>query len=145
MLDVLEHVADEGGLLGAVRALLRPGGTVLVSVPAFQFLWSIHDEVLQHVRRYTARRLRGALEASGFDVHRLTYTNVVAFLPAVVVRGLLPHLGFGRVAGTDFTVGSAWLNRALVATYRLEARAVRRLRLPLGLSVAAVARPRAAT
>jgi len=140
MLDVLEHFADEGPLLGAVRRLLRPGGTLLVSVPAYQFLWSTHDVVLQHVRRYTARRLRQALGAAGFAVRRVTYTNVVAFPPAVLVRGLLPRLGLARRAGTDFRVHAPWVNRLLVEIYRLESRALRRGgRLPAGLSVAALA------
>jgi SAM-dependent methyltransferase len=142
MLDVLEHYRDEGALLTAVRALLRPSGALLVSVPAFQFLWSAHDEVLQHVRRYTARRLRGVLERGGFTVRHLTHTNVVAFPPALVVRGLLPRLGVRRAPGTDFRVHAPWVNRALIATYRLESLALRRgLRIPLGLSVAALATP----
>jgi SAM-dependent methyltransferase len=138
LLDVLEHFADEQALLAQVRRLLRPGGTLLVSVPAYQFLWSEHDEVLHHVRRYTARRLRRALEAAHLRIGRLTYTNVVAFPPAAVVRGVLPRLGIRRAPGTDFRLHAPWVNRALVAAYRLEAAALPRLALPLGLSVAAV-------
>jgi len=141
LLDVLEHFADEAALLNAVRRLLRPGGSLLVSVPAFQFLWSVHDEVLHHVRRYTAGRLRRALEKGGFAVRRLTYTNVVAFPPALIVRGFLPRVGIQRGAETDFHIHASWVNRALIGTYRLEARTLRRLRrLPLGLSVAALAK-----
>src|SRR5437764_731092 len=84
MLDVLEHAIDDVGLLRAVGALLRPGGMVLVSVPAFQGLWSPHDEVLHHLRRYTARGLRRVMNEAGFVVERLTYTNVAAFPPAVL-------------------------------------------------------------
>jgi SAM-dependent methyltransferase len=141
LLDALEHFADESAALGDIRALLRPGGWLLVSVPAFQFLWSTHDEVLHHVRRYTAGTLRRALERSRFAVHRVTYTNVVAFLPALVLRGLLPRLGIARSEGTDLDIPPNWLNRALTGTYRLEAKALRYLpRLPVGLSVAALAR-----
>jgi SAM-dependent methyltransferase len=141
MLDVLEHFDDEAGLLASVRALLRPGGTLLVSVPAFQFLWSKHDEVLQHVRRYTARRLRRVLADAGFIVDRVSYTNVVAFPPAFVVRGILGRLRGGDAAVTDFEEHGAFVNESLVATYRLEAAALRRgWRLPIGLSVAAVVR-----
>lgn len=141
MLDVLEHFEDEAGLLANVRALLRPGGSVLVSVPAFQFLWSAHDEVLHHVRRYTAGRLRRALAAADFVVDRLTYTNVVAFPPAVVVRGVIGRLRGGAAAVTDFEEHGPLVNGSLLATYRLEAALIRRgWRLPVGLSVAAVAR-----
>jgi SAM-dependent methyltransferase len=142
LLDVLEHVPDEAALLGAVRRLLRPKGVVLVSVPAFQFLWSTHDDVLMHLRRYTAGGLRRALERGGFSVRRLTYTNVAAFAPALVVRGMLQRLGVPRARGTDFRTHARWVNRALLATYELEAALLRRRgRLPVGLSVAAVAAP----
>src|SRR5262249_36544899 len=125
MLDVLEHFHDEAAVLDTARALLRPGGTLLVSVPAYQALWSQHDVVLQHVRRYTARRLRRALEAGGFVVRRLTYTNVAALPPAALVRGILPRLGVHRPAGTDFRTHAGWVNRALVGLYELEAAALR--------------------
>jgi SAM-dependent methyltransferase len=140
LLDVLEHSADERALLAGVRALLRPGGTLLVSVPAFQFLWSVHDEVLHHVRRYTARRLRRALADGGFTIRRVTYTNTLAFPPALIVRGLLPRLGLARGSGTDFRTPASWANRALVAAYQLEAKVLRYVpRLPMGVSVAALA------
>jgi hypothetical protein len=113
-----------------------------VSVPAYPFLWSAHDEVLHHVRRYTAPRLRHALARGGFRVRRLTYTNVAAFPAAVVVRGLLSRLGRGASGRTDFRRHPRWLNRMLIGTYRLEALALRNgLRLPVGLSVAALATP----
>jgi SAM-dependent methyltransferase len=140
MLDVLEHHADERGFLENVRLLLRPGGALLVSVPAFQFLWSEHDEALHHVRRYTAGRLRRVLELARFSVRRLTYTNLLAFPPALLVRGVLKRFGFGREGGTDFTPPNPLLNRLLIAGYRLEASSLRWVpRLPVGLSVAAVA------
>jgi len=142
LMDALEHFAEEGPLLEDVARILRPDGWLLISVPAFQFLWSEHDEVLHHFRRYTARTLRRALEASHFTVERLTYTNVVAFPPAVVLRGIVARLGISRRRGTDFSVQSPWINKALVAAYRLEAKALGRVRrFPFGLSVAALARP----
>jgi SAM-dependent methyltransferase len=141
-LDVLEHFDDEAALLASLRALLRPGGWLLVSVPAFAFLWSPHDEVLHHVRRYTAGRLRRVLLDAGFTLERVTYTNVVAFPPALIVRGLLPRIGLRRPVGeTDFRVHASWVNRLLTGAYRLEAALLRRVPgLPVGLSVAAVAR-----
>jgi SAM-dependent methyltransferase len=141
LLDVLEHFADEQRLLADVRALVRSGGRVLVSVPAFQFLWSEHDEVLQHVRRYRAGALRRVLEAARFTIERLTYTNVAAFPPALVVRGVLQRLGLWAGGRTDFREHGALVNGTLVGAYRLEAEALARgLRIPVGLSVAAVAR-----
>ena len=139
LLDSLEHVEDELALLAEVRRLLTPAGRLLVSVPAFAFLWSAHDEVLHHLRRYTAPGLRAVLERSGLAVRRLTYTNIFAFPPALAVRGLLPLLGVRRREGTDFRTHARSTNALLLAAYRVEAALLRRLRLPVGLSVAAVA------
>jgi SAM-dependent methyltransferase len=142
MLDVLEHFADEAAVLAGVRALLRPGGALFISVPAFQALFSDHDVTLRHFRRYSAPQLRRVLEANGFAIRRLTYTNVAALPPAALVRGLLPRLGLRGGGGTDFREHAPWLNRLLVGTYKLEAAALRVLpRLPAGLSVAAIAEP----
>jgi SAM-dependent methyltransferase len=142
LLDVIEHFADDAAVLRAVRPLLRPGGAVLVSVPAFQALFGEHDVALRHFRRYSPGGLRRALEAGGFTVRRLTYTNVAALPPAALVRGLLPRLGLRRRAGTDLYEHAPWVNRVLIGLYRLEAAALRVLpRLPPGLSVAAVAEP----
>jgi hypothetical protein len=83
--------------------------------------------------------VRQSLEAGGFVVRRLTYTNVVALPPAALVRGLLPRLGIHRPPGTDFREHAAWVNQLLIGIYRLEAATLRVLpRLPLGLSVAAI-------
>ena len=139
LLESLEHVEDELALLAEVRRLLTPAGRLVVSVPAFAFLWSAHDEVLYHLRRYTAPGLRAVLERSGLAVRRLTYTNIFAFPPALAVRGLLPLLGVRRREGTDFRTHARSTNALLLAPYRVEAAPLRRLRLPVGLSVAAVA------
>jgi SAM-dependent methyltransferase len=140
MLDVLEHFVDEAAVLRDVGRLLRPDGTLLVTVPAYQALFNEHDVAVQHVRRYAAPQLRRALQSNGFVVRRLTYTNVAALAPAAILRGLLPRLGVRRPPGTDFREHATWVNRLLIGTYRLEAAALRVLpRLPAGLSVAAVA------
>jgi ubiquinone/menaquinone biosynthesis C-methylase UbiE len=140
MLDVLEHFEDDRAVVEAARRVLRPGGTLLVSVPAFQTLFSEHDRVLQHFRRYAPARVRRVLEGAGFAVTRLTYTNVAALPPAAIVRGLLPRLGLRRGTGTDFREHPPWVNRLLVGVYQAEAAALRSGgRMPFGLSVAAVA------
>lgn len=73
MMDVLEHVEEEGTLLLDVCRALRPNGTLLVTVPAFQPLFSAHDAFLKHLRRYNMRHLRGVLEGHGFEVERAFY------------------------------------------------------------------------
>ena len=75
LLDVVEHLDDDVAALRTAGRLLRPGGTLLVTVPAYQWLWSGHDVVNQHRRRYTSGRLRSALSAAGIAEARVTYFN----------------------------------------------------------------------
>jgi SAM-dependent methyltransferase len=86
LFDVLEHVDDEAGALAACRRLLAPGGRLFVTGPAYALLWSRHDELLGHRRRYTARALRRAAERGGYAVERLTYFNTLLAPPIMAVR-----------------------------------------------------------
>jgi SAM-dependent methyltransferase len=140
-LDVIEHADDDVAVLREIRAALAPGGVLVVGVPAYPALWSDHDEVLGHRRRYTAPTLRAALTAAQFDVLRLTYTNAFV-LPAAAVWRLggrrVLNAGGGR---TDFYVPPAKLNRLLIGLYRIEAWLTSRTRLPFGLSLLCLAQP----
>ncbi len=73
MLDVLEHLSDDARALGEVRRILRPGGALVLSVPAYQHLWSAHDEALHHFRRYEKSGLNRVLSKAGFRVWRLSF------------------------------------------------------------------------
>ncbi|MEZ5988526.1 MAG: class I SAM-dependent methyltransferase [Planctomycetota bacterium] len=87
LFDTIEHIPDEARALAEIRRVLRPGGLVFFSVPAYQFLYSNNDRVAHHCRRYTRRRLRRTCEAAGLEVRRLTYFNTLLFpliLPAVL-------------------------------------------------------------
>lgn len=86
LFDVLEHVPDEAGFLDWIRGLLRPDGRLVLTVPAFPFLWSRHDELNHHQRRYRRGTLRTALERGGFAIDRLTYFNCWLFPAAMVTR-----------------------------------------------------------
>ncbi|MGH9963022.1 MAG: class I SAM-dependent methyltransferase, partial [Pyrinomonadaceae bacterium] len=74
-LDVIEHIDDDVGSLATLNELLAPAGYLLLTVPAFPFLWSIHDEEHHHKRRYVAPTLRGVVERAGFELRHLTYYN----------------------------------------------------------------------
>ena len=83
MLDVLEHLEDDGAALDRLRSSMNPGGHVVITVPALQALWSEHDEANHHFRRYPRRLLRGRLTEHGFEIVRLGYHfgwTVVAML-----------------------------------------------------------------
>jgi SAM-dependent methyltransferase len=136
LFDVLEHVADDEAGLRALRTRLKPGGRVLLTVPAYRFLWSGHDVVNHHHRRYTRPELVEKLRRAGLQVHRATYFNTVLF-PAVAAVRLLGKLT-GR-EGSNLHMPSAPVNALLERLFAAERRVVTRTNLPFGVSVLAVA------
>jgi len=130
LFDVLEHVDDEAGALVACRRLLAPGGRLFVTVPAYAWLWSRHDELLGHRRRYTARALRRAAEGGGYTVERLTYFNTLLAPPIMAVRLARAAL---RRPGHDLDRPAPLVNRALAACFSAEARLLRWVSPPFGI------------
>jgi SAM-dependent methyltransferase len=140
-IDVIEHLDDDVAFLRAAHELLAPGGRLVIVAPAFQLLWSQHDVAFQHRRRYTARSLRAAMERAELDVERVSYLHTLVFPVALVWRLASYRLGIGRFAPkTDFWPVPAWLNRLLAGAYRIEAWLLERFDLPVGVSVACIAR-----
>lgn len=139
LFDVLEHFDDDGKALAAVRDLLNPGGYVILSVPAFSFLWSEHDELAHHKRRYTGRELRDKLTAAGFEVVRLTYFNTFLFPLILVFRFLRKIFGL-RAGKTDFFMAPAPLNLWLAKIFGAERFLLRYISFPFGVSLLAVVR-----
>jgi SAM-dependent methyltransferase len=145
-LDMLEHVEDDAGAARELLRALRPGGCLLVTVPAYQWLWSSHDVALGHKRRYTRGRLERLLTAQGFEVRVCSYV-MTAVLPAAVAVRLFERLP-GRHKETEAAESGyiplpGWLNSALAWLVGLDGHLAGRVPLPGGLSVVAVARRRA--
>lgn len=141
-LDVIEHIEEEGAALHELRRVLRPAGLLLLTVPAFEVLWGDQDEISHHFRRYTDASLRRALQAAGFVVERSSYFNTLLFAPIAALRMLRRAVRTPSAARTDFDLGSARLNGVLSRLLSAEAEAVSRTRLPFGVSLLALARPR---
>jgi SAM-dependent methyltransferase len=144
-LDVIEHTPDDVVTLRELARVTRPGGWLLVTVPAYQVLWSRHDEVNHHFRRYGRRALRRAATRAGWEVRRMTSFNSVLLAPAAAIRlaqRLRPrmHVNGARAEfKSDLQIGAAWMNGALERPLRAEARWLARGRtLPAGLSLLAV-------
>jgi SAM-dependent methyltransferase len=78
-LDVIEHVDADENILREAHRVLRPNGALLITTPAFQWLWSYNDELNAHKRRYTAKELRAKMEHAGFKISRLSYTFFLVF------------------------------------------------------------------
>lgn len=140
MLDVLEHIADERATLAEVTRVIRPGGHLVVSVPAYRFLWGAQDDVSMHQRRYSAGLLRQRIEAAGLVVRRLTFFNTLLFAPIAgirLTRRLIPAL---RSEKSDFNFPSPGpLNRTLTRVFGLESGLVARTNLPFGVSILCLA------
>jgi SAM-dependent methyltransferase len=142
--DVLEHVEDDCGLLVKLRALLRPGGLFIGTVPAYEFLWSGEDHVSNHVRRYTKATLRKSLMGAGYEVAWASYFNTLLFpLAASVIlakRLLRPR----EMYRSNVRSLPAWQNALCRGVFSKERPLLRWLRFPFGLSLIVVARPRGA-
>ena len=139
-LDVIEHYPRPEEVLAEAARVLRPGGSLVVTVPAFDWMWSYADHVLGHYRRYTRRRLESDVRGAGLDVVRCTYFHSWLLAPAWAFRTLKGVVA-RRPTPDDFPL-PATVNAALYAISRSEARVVARRDLPFGLSVLAVARRR---
>lgn len=138
MFDVLEHIEDDAGALNTIRGSLAPGGLLVCTVPAFPFLWSAHDDIVHHKRRYTKRTLRRALEKAGFVVERTTYFNAFFFVPTCVfrmVKRLVSH-----TPSSDLFPFPLLINSVFTLLFGAERFLLRILDLPFGVSVLAIAR-----
>lgn len=140
-LDVIEHTPDDRVTLRELRRVSKPGGWLLVTVPAYPALWSLHDEANHHFRRYARDPLRAAAGEAGWSVQRMTSFNSLLLAPAAAVRIAQRR----RRTSDDYTpelkLGPAWLNGMLEWPLKLEARwLTREGTLPAGLSLLAVLR-----
>jgi SAM-dependent methyltransferase len=139
-LDVLEHTPDHERTLTELRRVTAPGGHLVITVPAYQSLWSAHDEANRHFRRYRRGTLREAALAAEWEIVRDTHFNSVLLPPAALVR-LARKIGGGRGKRSELSFTPAWLDGLLASPFRLEAGLIRRgFRLPAGLSVLGVLR-----
>jgi SAM-dependent methyltransferase len=139
--DVIEHLDDDRAAVTELHRVAAPGARLLVTVPAYKWLWGPHDEIYHHQRRYTLLRLRAVLRASGWTPVVDSYFNSLLLAPVAVVRlaaRVRPAAGDQRL---DVDLTPRALNRVLVAPLELEATLIRRgLRFPAGVSIGIVCR-----
>lgn len=139
LFDVLEHLEEDAEALREAAGLLREGGRMVLTVPAHRFLWSPHDDINRHRRRYGYREFRDRILGAGLEIRRITYFNTLLF-PAVwgarLVRRRLASKGDRR---SDFRVQREWINNSLADLFGAERFLLRRFDLPFGVSLLAVA------
>jgi SAM-dependent methyltransferase len=138
-LDVIYHrwVQDDAAAVREMARVLRPGGLLLLRVPALGVLWGAHDEAVHSRHRYRRGEIRRLLESAGLSVLRATYANTV-LLPLVAARRGLDRLTGRQGSDVGFLPGPLeWAFRSIL---QAEARFVKRFSLPLGTSVFALAR-----
>jgi SAM-dependent methyltransferase len=137
-LDVVEHTFDDRQTLSELRRVTRPGGALVVTVPAHPLLWSAHDEANLHYRRYTRSSLLDAAVDSDWTVGTTTYFNAALLAPAAVVRLARRHAATDQ---SELRLTPPVLDRMLELPSRAEAALLRAgIRLPVGLSLLAVLR-----
>ena len=134
--DVIEHIPDDKAALDGIARLLRPGGRLVVTVPAHQWMWSAHDVVNHHQRRYSKRALRQLIEGSPLKLDKIGYFNSLLF-PVAIAERLASKLR-GR-EDADLSLPPAPLNQALERIFAAERGLIGRVPLPPGLSLFALA------
>lgn len=152
LFDVIEHLPDDHAVLANLHGALGPGGFVMVTVPAFQALWSPWDDMEKHKRRYTRATLQQALDGAGFDVVRSTYFFGPLFFAAagmkalrLAKRRLLGEKPAAHIGELTEAKNIEFLNRLMLAVLGPERAIMRSARLPLGTSVLALAKRRASS
>ena len=137
LLDVLEHVVDDKGSLAAIFERLKPGGALLLTVPANPWMWSAHDAAHHHHRRYRKREIGALAKGAGFEVELLSPFNSLLFPPVAAVRLI------GKLRGSedsDDAMPGDLVNRTLDTIFGLERGLIGRVPMPFGVSLVAVLR-----
>jgi SAM-dependent methyltransferase len=139
VLDVVEHIEDDVAALKAMAECLKPGGKILITVPAHQWMWSAHDTVNHHHRRYSKATLAKAIAAAGLKSRKLGYFNSLLFPLAAASRIA------GRLRGKDDSDDSPppkLVNSVFETIFRFERHLVGRVPLTPGVSIVTLASPK---
>ncbi|MGA0607958.1 class I SAM-dependent methyltransferase [Phenylobacterium sp. VNQ135] len=135
--DVVEHVDDDAGAVAAMAAQLKPGGKLIVTVPAYAWMWSAHDAAHHHKRRYVRGEVRRLIDRAGLNVRRITHFNTLLFPPIAAIR--LAKAALKQEGGDDEALPSPPVNRLLGGLLGAERGLLAVTDLPFGVSILAVA------
>ncbi len=138
MLDVIEHIDDDSSVVQQAYRLLAPGGYMIASVPAYNWLWSNHDEIHMHKRRYTRSQFGKLLGNAGFSIVKSTYFNTLLFPAAVLKRVTEKNKQYTSSADVVDRVPPE-MNKLLHRIFSMEASLLPHMSLPFGLSILVIA------
>ena len=137
LLDVLEHT-DDAKTFREMRRILRPNGLIVLTIPAYSWLWSRWDEVLHHKRRYDKAGLEELLDVEGFEVRKISYVYAFLLVPVFLIRIIKSWL-MADSYGSDFRLSTPLVNRIMLRLSRIEAWAIERFFVPFGTSLVCIA------
>lgn len=135
--DIIEHV-DHTLALKELFRVLSPDGTAIFTVPAFQMLWGLQDELSHHKRRYTKRQMERVVQGTGFRIVDSFYFNYLLFPPIWVARQVIRLLDLKLESENQ--INTPWINRVLTALFHFDVLTAPRLKPPFGVSIMVVAR-----
>lgn len=139
LLDVIEHIDDDGKALKGAFKMLENGGTLVCTVPAYMFLWSGHDVLNHHKRRYTLKELGEKVEGAGFKIEKISYFNTL-LSPAVFLARCLAPASKRLEPKSDFKTHSGPVNSILKNIFLLEKNLLNFIGFPFGVSIICVAK-----
>jgi len=140
LFDVLEHIEQDYTTLRRIHGCLKPGGRLLLTVPAFELLWSMHDAMHHHKRRYSLPPLIRLVERAGYTVAFASYVNFWLF-PLIAILRILDRISDGRIIGkkvdgnAELHIPPFPINTLLELIFASEAGIIRKVRLPFGVSI----------
>ena len=137
MLDVLEHIDDDASSLTVLKNHLKNDGRLLLTVPAYQFLWTKRDDLHHHKRRYTVTRLKRLMEENGWHVNYISYFNCLLFPLALLDR--LKQKIIPEIDHSDLKIPAEWINTLFEKIFSFESKLIGKIVFPFGLSIIAIA------
>lgn len=140
MLDVIEHIEGDYDVVRDAFSLLESDSYMIASVPAYQWLWSRHDVIHMHYRRYTITKFKKLFEDAGFKIMYVSYFNSILFLPAVLKRFLDKITGADNKKSAPIDEVPDFINNIFTKLFLAEKSFIPKIMLPFGLSIVLVAK-----
>ncbi len=131
--DVLEHIKDDEKALSEWKRILKDEGKLILFVPAFNFLWSNHDNINRHFRRYSKKELIKIVKESGFGIIKASYWNFFVFLPSSFIK-IFKKI-FVEKSRDNLVKVNPVINKMLLKMIYIENRLLNNINLPFGVSV----------